>query len=172
MPATHAYEEPDLLRVEVADLGLGPVQFTDERFDGELVVENLSDQRLTGTIELANESEQTFGADRRPLAASTVDISLDPGETSRIPIGGVGIVAGTGSAILVGINRPTVAEDEDDQLVIEPGSRFIPLASLVFWDRDFYRVNYRWPRRAQYISVAIAFLSAILAGMVIWLSVA
>lgn len=171
MPATQPFEAPGVISVAIEGLDLDTVQFTDEAFDAELVVTNESDRRLEGRIELVNESEQTLGGDREPLTASTLEIDLAPGETERTPVGGTGLVAGTGSAILVGVQQPITAAEDDERVVIEPGEHFVPLASLVFWDRDFYRVNYRWPRRAQYVSVAIALLSAVLAGMVVWLSV-
>lgn len=170
MPATQRYEDPGLLEVALEGFDLDTVQFTDEHFSAELVVRNLSDRRLEGTLELVNESERTLGADGVSLVDSSMPIELDPGEVHREPVGGAGLVAGTGSAVLVGIHRPAVAEETETTVTLEPGSTFAPLASLVFWDRDYYRVNHLWPRRAQYVSVAIALLSAVLAGMVVWLS--
>lgn len=172
MPATQTYTKDGIVETSLENLDLDTVQFTDETFEADLVVRNLSEKRLTGTIEVANESEQTLGGDREPLNTSTVDIDLEPGGSRRVSAGGAGIVAGTGSAILVGINEPTVTDSTDQSIRVEPGETFVPLASMVFWDREFYRVNHLWPRRAQYLSVAIALLSAALAGMIVWLTLA
>ncbi|MFB6360091.1 MAG: hypothetical protein ABEH59_02090 [Halobacteriales archaeon] len=172
MPATQTYRKDGIIETTLEDLDLNTVQFTDETFDAELVIRNLSDKHLTGVVELANESEQTLGGKRESLTTSRIDLDLQPGETLRKRAGGTGIVGGTGTAVIVGIADPIIAESDEHAIAIEPGEAFVPLASMVFWDREFYRVNYLWPRRAQYLSVAIALLSAVLAGIIVWLTVA
>ena len=170
MAVTRPLTIEDVLEIEVQDLELDGVQFTDDTFEGELVIRNLSDQRITGHIEFVNESELTLGSDRDPLKEDSVEITLEPRETRRTPVGGAGIVGGTGTAILIGVTEPTISESDDGTLHIEPGDVFAPLASMVFWDRDFYRVNYQRPRRAQYLSVVFAVLSALLAGVIVLLT--
>lgn len=170
MAAMQTFTIENVLDVRLEGLELDTVQFTDETFEAELVIESRSDERLTGTLELVNESELTLGSDRSPLNTSTLAIDLEPGETVRVPAGGTGLVGGTGTAILVGISKPQIHTGEGGSHKIEPGDDFVPLASLVFWDRSFYRANYLWPRRAQYLSVAIAILSAVLAGMIVMVS--
>jgi hypothetical protein len=160
----------DVLEVEITGIAVDGVQFTDDTFDGELVVRNRGDERLAGTIEIVNESETTLGSDRGSLARETVEVDLDPGGTRRIPVGGAGLVGGTGTAVLVGVAEPEIGDPDDGTRRITPGDRFAPLASMVFWDRDFYRVNYQRPRRAQYLSVAFALLSALLAGVIVLVS--
>lgn len=170
MPATQIYEKDGIVEISLEDLDLDTVQFTDETFEADLVLRNLSEKHLTGEIELANESEQTLGKDRPPLTSSRVELDIEPGETRREPAGGAGIVGGTGTSIMVGITEPAITDSDEHTIEIDPGETFVPLASMIFWDREFYRVNHLWPRRAQYLSVVIAILSAVLAGMIVWLT--
>jgi hypothetical protein len=170
MGVTRSLRIDDALEIELTGIDPEGVHFTDEEFDGTLVVRNLSEKRLTGTLEVVNESETTMGAGRDPLSDDSLEIDLGPGETRRLPVGGGGLVGGTGTALIFGVRQPTVTETADGTLEIDSGDRFAPLASLVFWDRDFYRVNSQRPRRAQYLSVAFALLSAVLAGAIVLLS--
>ena len=160
----------DVLEITITGIDFEGVQFTDDTFEGELVIRNLSDTRLSGTLVVINESELTLGSDRAPLKRERIEMDLGPHETRRLPAGGAGLVGGTGTAILVGVTEPNITETEDGTLRITPGDTFAPIASMVFWDRDFYRVNYQRPRRAQYLSVVFAVLSAILAGAIVLIS--
>lgn len=169
MTATQTFQREDQLEIELEGVDLDTVHFTGDTFDGELVVRNLSDKQLTGTIEFANETERTFGSDQS-LSTMQGEIDIEPCGTQREPVTGSVFFGGTGTEFLWGIKEPTVAESDEETVVVEPGDDFVALASMVFWDRDFYRVNHVWPRRAQYLSVVVAFLSAVLAGMIVWLS--
>lgn len=169
MATTRTIELDGLLEVEI-EVELGGIHFTDEYFEFALVVRNRSDERLTGTLALVTELETTLGLDRDPIRKELLEIDLPPDETHREPFSGVGMIGGSGTGILLGIHRPEVVDSGDGVTRIEPGDHFLPLASAVFWDRDHYRINYRWPRRAQYVSVLFALLSAVLAGAIVWLS--
>jgi len=170
MGVTRPLRIDDVLEIELSGIDPEGVHFTDEEFDGTLVVRNRSEKRLTGTLEIINELETTMGAGTDPLSNESVEIDLESGETRELPVGGAGLVGGTGTALMFGVRQPVITETEEDTLEIDGGEQFAPLASLVFWDRDFYRVNYQRPRRAQYLSVAFALLSAVLAGGIVLLS--
>lgn len=172
MAATRTVVIDELLEIDMEGLDLGGVHFTDELFDFDIVVTNRSDERLTGVIEFASELETTLGMDRDPIRKEAFEIDLAPGEVHREPITGAGLVGGSGTGVIAGVLRPDVTESDHGETVIEPGDAFLPLASVVFWDRDFYRINFLWPRRAQYLSVVFALVSVALAGAIVWLSLA
>lgn len=169
MPALRTVEIDDLLEVEM-EIDLDGVHFTDEHLDATLVLRNRSGERLTGVVRALTELETTMGLDREPIRKIDIDVDLAPGEVHREPAGGVVMVGGSGTGIIAGISTPEVVESTDGATRIEPGETFRPIGSLLVWDREFYRVNYLWPRRAQYVSVVFALLSAVLAGAIVWLS--
>jgi hypothetical protein len=161
----------DILEFEVEDVDLSGVHFTDEEFDGALSVRNISGDQVTGTLELQSDTESTIGLDQDPIRSIEFEIDLEPGEVHREPFGGVGMVGGSGTGLIVSVRSPEVVHSDGQNIVIEPSVNLLPLANVVFWDREFYRANYVWPRRAQYLSVVFALLSALLAGTIVWISI-
>ena len=171
MAVVRTAEIDGILEIGIEDPDLSGVHFTDESFDEVVSVRNISENRVTGTIELQSDTEQTLGLGHEPIRTITFEIDLEPGEIQREPLAGVGMVGGSGTGLIVGISSPEIVDDhEESHITVEPGDNLVPLVNIVFWDREFYRANYIWPRRAQYLSVAIALLSAVLAGMVVWLT--
>lgn len=162
----------EALEIGLEDPDLGGVHFTDELFEEVVTVGNVSDRPVTGTIEMQINTERTLGLRTDPIRTMSFDVDLAPGETHREPLVGVGMVGGAGVGLIVGVLSPEIVENPDTgRTAVTPGEDLIPLVNIVFWDRDFYRANYIWPRRAQYLSVAIAVLSAVLAGTIVWLSI-
>lgn len=169
MGVTRELTIDDTLRIEVRGVDFDGIQFTDEVFEGEVVVTNTSDRPVTGQLTLVQETNQTLGLDKAPMSQVDIDLDLGPGEQRVDPVSGNGLVAGSGSPILIGVEPPEL-DREGDAITLESGAGFAPIASLVFWDRDLYRVNHLWPRRAQYVSVVFALLSALFAALTVFLS--
>lgn len=170
MPASRAIEIEGLLSAEVEGLDFDrQAFFTDEEFEYDLRITNESDRRLTGRIDYVGNTEQTVGLGRPPMSRWEIDIDLPPGETHLEPLYGVGLVGGSGLGVISGIRQPEVIDETEDETIIEPGDTFRPLLSIIFWDREFYRINYLRPRRAQYVGALFGLLSAVFAGIVIML---
>lgn len=161
----------DLLEIEVEDIQLEGVHFTDEQFDATLAVRNLSDDTVTGEMKLQTDTETTIGLDRDPIRSIAFDVDIAAGDVHREPFGGVGMIGGAGMGTILSVLRPTIVDTDGNGTRIEPGENPLPLVNVVFWDRDFYRANFLWPRRAQYLAVIFALLSAVLAGTLVWLSI-
>lgn len=170
MPMMQPVEIDDLLEVRLDDVELDGVHFAGERFSPTVVVRNLCDDVLEGELAVRSHFETTIGRNDAPLMGTEIDLDLPPGESTRRELRLIG-AGGAGTTTMMGVQRPEVVTSEDGTTEIEPGDQFMLLASAVFWDRDFYRAQYLWPRRAQYLSLVIALLSAVLAGMILWLSV-
>ncbi len=171
MGTKRTIEREGLLSVEIEGVDVEGVHFTDQQFEYDLVCQNLSDEHLTGSIELQNHLETTLGDYERPIFRREIDLDLPRGESHRETVQVVGMVGGAGTAVIGGTAQPVVADEDAGHIEVAPGEAFLPLFSTVFWDREFYRANYLWPRRAQYLSVVFALLSVILVGMVVLLNV-
>lgn len=170
MATMRTVEVDDLVEFDIEDIELSGVHYTDEQFETVLVVRNLTGHRLTGAVKLQTDTEVTLGLGRDPIRSIEFDIDLQEGEEHREPFGGVGMIGGSGMGVVVSVLRPKAVDSDETTTRIEPGENLLPLVNIVFWDRDFYRANYLWPRRAQYLSVVFALLSAVLAGTIVWLT--
>lgn len=168
MPTTRTYELDDLISAELHGIDeTRQAYFTDEDFEMTLELTNESDKHLTGEVAWVSNTEGTVGKGTPPLDRVDIDVDLSPGETHHHPMNALGITTGSGTGLVVGMRSPNIVETRDDEVVIEPGDRILPMGSIIFWDREFYRVNYLRPRRAQYIAAMFGLLSAVFAGIVI-----
>lgn len=170
MAVVRPFQMEDVLEVELQFADLGEVQFTDEEFEGTLVVTNHSEKRLSGTLELSNETDRTLLGEQQSLSTIQLEVDLEPGETLSRDVDADPLIAGTGTPVIITVAVPEL-EETDEAIRIEPGETFASIASLVFWDREFYNLNYRRPRQAQYLSVVFAVLSTVLAATIVLISI-
>ncbi len=138
------------------------VYFTDEEVCFEIKIENVSDRRVKGKLGwfLGRGSGTIDHANNRD---NDLQIDLDPGEIHKESLS-TGYLTHQSNA-LIGVNMPGDVDRSIDGVIeisepqTDAGNMYYQEGfSFTVWDREFYKVNYRRPRRAQYASVALAVL--------------
>lgn len=166
MPAKTPYrigvtqDNEDVLEIRLTKEDLEPnrsVYFMDQSPEFEVVVENIGEKRIEGATYLRfsfteSNSEPESGTHKR------LEIELEAGEKESFSHR-IDMLPYQGTAALA-IDRPRI-RDCDDRFEISrmSSSNLERLYTFMVYDRDYYKMNYLWPRRAQYIA---AFLSVLI----------
>ena len=92
-----------------------------------------------------------------------VSLDLDPGERQQSGLK-MDMLPFQGSAAIC-VNPVIIRESSGVKEISRSRSNLYRLYTFMVYDRDYYRVNYLWPRRAQYTSATLAVI-IILVGLV------
>lgn len=172
MPGHHTILFPDdseALRIEVEPEEDGrDIYFTDQRPRFTYVIENVSEKPVRGQISWFI-GRGTGKIEHVQDGRENVDI--DPGETHEIEVQSQ-LLSFQCSGV-VGVRSSTSNESDDEIELNRPAGlsenvrsqNLIPLYSFTIWDEEFYSANYRWPRRAQYVSAVLAVLIVLVGTM-------
>lgn len=163
MPAKNPYvvrnEGEGLLQIEVVEDGLAnrqSVYFMDESPTFLLRVKNIGDIPTEGSTW----ARMNFDDSERDYEDGThlnLDCALDPGESTDFTYN-LDMLSYQGTAA-IRIDTVRVRErDNTAELSTLSGSRSRRIYTCMVYDRDYYRVNYLWPRRAQYIAAVLSVL--------------
>jgi hypothetical protein len=149
----------EVIRPKVSD---NTVFFTDESPEFKIKVENLTDRSIQGPLTIfIGYGTGTFEHTDR----ERIQVDLDAGETEVFAFGGY-LLSYQGNGIIAH-HPPTNfrGDDEEVEIYSKEADKYEPLYSFTIWDRHFYKINYTWPRRAQFASAILAVL-IILVGIV------
>lgn len=153
----------DMLLVEVSgDLERRrSVYFTDQ--DPEFVIHatNISDSSIGGRIIARVEFDESEDAYDQQHAS--IDLGLDPGESTMGTLD-PDIMSYQGHAA-VRIDSATARESDgeyDYEMRKRSGNRRVRAYTFMVYDRDYYKVNYLFPRYSQYLA---AFLSVLIVSV-------
>lgn len=151
----------DILEIKLepqGDLKLEPggdpdKYFTDERLTFTLHIENISDKKVQADLIFL------FKLNRRSQEFS-VNEEVEPGDTLNEEFT-TELLALQDSGYISVVSNCGVNEQEDKIEIDTTGGNMPPnhpLYTFTVWDREFYRSDYVWPRRAQYISALLSLL--------------
>lgn len=149
-------------------LGNKNVYFTDQSPTFTVVVENTGDQRIINgeTFVRLSFTESPNSSERE--TSEQIRFDLDPGETTRfkhktemLPYQGT-------AAITV----DTIQLSQNDDYIKVLRSRNTPyrLYTFMVYDRDYYKVNYLWPRRTQYVAAVLSILIILVGALQAYLA--
>ncbi|MGB9963293.1 hypothetical protein ACOZ32_14075 (plasmid) [Halobacterium sp. MBLA0001] len=159
MPAYQTLNHHDEISIEVVEDDLEPrrsVYFTDQSPTFQIKVENTGEKPIQGRTNLRLSFERS-PEDYESGTHTPVVVDLEPGETQTIDHELDMLSYQGGAAVVVDKFR---IRDRDDHLEInkKSGNRLFRLYTFMVYDREYYRLNYLRPRRAQYLSAILAVL--------------
>jgi hypothetical protein len=170
MPAKKQMLVADKLKIDIIVENEASVYFTDDEVRFDLEIQNQTDDRVigelnwflgrgNGTIDHTNNRHRSFGID------------VPAGGTTRQEGLSTGLLTHQSNA-LIGVSQPNRIDSSRNGVteLSEPqtaaGDMYYQEGySFTVWDREFYRLNYIYPRRAQYASVTLAVL-IVLVGII------
>ncbi|WP_066418935.1 hypothetical protein [Halorubrum aethiopicum] len=167
MPAQRSYvvvealNGTDVLRFSVeGDLESGrSVYFTDQSPVFTVTVENLTEKR----VELDNWARLIFDeSDSAHESGEQISCTLGPKETDSFDFE-LDMLSHQGNAA-IGVHTMSASEDDDQYSTRKNNNRMKRLYTFMVYDREYYKLNYLRPRRAQYaaaiLTVGIVLFSA------------
>jgi hypothetical protein len=135
------------------------VYFTHDSATFEYTIDNLTDTTVEGYI-----TPITKHNDEDSNGWPKINFYLGSGETCHGSI--EANILAFQTSMIVGIRRAIAHHSNENYIIKKPDNPMIrPILTFSVWDKDFYALNFRRPRRLQYItaafSIAIAFLALI-----------
>lgn len=160
MPAQRVYtcqngDNEDVLKFEIeGDLEDGnTVYFTDQSPSFTVTATNTSDKPIDGHTWVRisfDESSESYGHENQQL-----DCTLDSGESNTVQFE-LDMLSYQGNAAIT-IDRIGVNERDDEyNLYTHGASSRRRIYTFMIYDRDYYKVNYLYPRYAQYIAAILS----------------
>jgi len=154
MPAGQTYKHASLEISVEGDLEDGrTVYFTDQSPTFGIKIENNGQNKIYGKIPVSVVFE-----DAGTQSAGVITVDLDPYETTVQPFEVEFLPYQENARIVVDriVGLPQQAGEAG--MMINTSDKTEDLYTFSVWDRDFYKVNYLWPRYAQYASAGLAVL--------------
>ncbi|WP_247005064.1 hypothetical protein [Halosolutus gelatinilyticus] len=162
MPANAPYtvtKGDDVLEIELISEDLESrrnVYFTDQSPVFEIRAENISNRPVEGSTTLRFSFEESENKIENGVATK-IELDLEPGESKTVTHQ-IRMLPYQGTAAVT-VRRCRVRDQEDRIELQRISNRYKRIYTFMVYDRDYYKVNYLWPRRAQYIA---AFLSVLI----------
>jgi hypothetical protein len=148
----------DMLTVDVEG-DLRPwqsVYFTDQNPEFKVRVTNISDEVIKGPVRARVQFDESNREYESPV--ETINCELDPGE-SEIGVLEPDIMSYQGhGAVRIDRARVSSSRDESHHEITSRSGSGARAYTFMVYDRDYYRLNYLWPRRAQYAAAVLSVL--------------
>lgn len=171
MPAQQTYNKEDGLEIRVIDDDLErrrSVYFTNQSPSFNIRIKNTSDKRIEGDTYTRLSFERSPD-DFEDGTHHRIEFDLNPGEKQDFEHKLDMLSYQGGAALTV---DEVHARDRDDHIEVNTraGTRLFRLYTFMIYDREYYKLNYLRPRRAQYISAILAVLIILVGVIQIWAS--
>ncbi|MGQ3723443.1 hypothetical protein [Natrialba aegyptia] len=162
MPANATYtvsKGDDILEIELISEDLEPrrnVYFTDQSPKFEIHAKNIGDKPIEGRTTLRFSFEESDNKIENGVV-TVLELDIDPGESKTVTHQ-IRMLPYQGTAAVT--VRKCRARDKEDHIELRKMSNhYERIYTFMVYDRNYYKVNYLWPRRAQYLA---AFLSVLI----------
>lgn len=155
-------DENDVLRVAVeSDLErFRSVYFMDQSPEFLITVENLSDTELDGNVNIRLIFDESSDKYER---WKVIDCCLNPGEKREYTFT-PDILSYQGNAA-VGMDTIRIRKRDSKYDITTHGTGMDRLYTFMVYDREYYKLNYLRPRRAQWLAAALTVL-VVLVGVI------
>jgi len=141
------------------------VFFTDESPEFRIKVENLADKKIKGPLTFfLGYGTGTF----EHIDRETFEVEIEPDSHEYVTLDG-NLLTYQGNGVICHEPPTNFNSDPNDgdyfDIYSNKSGEYEPLFTFTIWDRHFYRMNYQWPRRAQFASAILAVL-IVLVGII------